>query len=131
MNLDFDTIERQEIIGRGSFGEVYRGIYKPTGEEIAIKIVDLESAEDEIETIQQEISILKKCSSPYIIKYYGSFIRGTKLWLVMEFMAGGSVKDHLDLFGPLKEVRFLREFSHQNKMFSSFLALTMLQFIFV
>jgi serine/threonine-protein kinase 24/25/MST4 len=112
MNLDFDTIELQEIIGRGSFGEVYRGIYKPTQEEIAIKIVDLDSAEDEIEIIQQEISILKKCSSPYIIKYYGSFIRGTKLWLVMEFMAGGSVKDHLDLFGPLKEVRFLREFGH-------------------
>jgi serine/threonine protein kinase len=103
MNLDFDNIERHEVIGRGSFGEVYKGIYKPTGEEIAVKIVDLESAEDEIETIQQEISILKNCSSPYIIKYYGSFIRGTKLWLVMEFMGGGSVKDHLDLFGPLDE----------------------------
>lgn len=105
MNVDFSTVEIQELTGRGSFGEVYKGIYKPTGQEIAIKIVDLESAEDEIEAIQQEITILKSCLSPYIVRYYGSFIRKTKLWLVMEYMGGGSVKDHLDLFGPLEEVR--------------------------
>ena len=66
---------------------------KRTGQAVAIKIIDIESAEDEVEDIIQEIAILSELQSPFVTKYYGSYAKGAELWIVMEFCAGGSCAD--------------------------------------
>ncbi|KAK7416565.1 hypothetical protein QQZ08_011963 [Neonectria magnoliae] len=86
-----------EELGRGSFGVVYKGIEKSTGELVAIKHIDLESNDDDIQDIQAEIAVLATCDSPYVTQYKESFLRGTKLWIVMELLTGGSA---LDLLKP-------------------------------
>ncbi|KAI1366577.1 kinase-like domain-containing protein [Xylaria arbuscula] len=86
-----------EELGRGSFGIVYKGIEKATGEVVAIKHIDLESTDDDIQDIQAEISVLATCASSYVTQYKASFLRGSKLWIVMEYLGGGSC---LDLLKP-------------------------------
>lgn len=55
--------------------------------------IDLESSDDDIQDIQQEISVLSTCNSPFVTQYKASFLRGHKLWIVMEFLGGGSCLD--------------------------------------
>ncbi|KAB2095751.1 hypothetical protein ES319_A01G061100v1 [Gossypium barbadense] len=95
---------QSELIGRGSFGDVYKAFDKELNKEVAIKVIDLEESEDEIEDIQKEISVLSQCRCPYITEYYGSYLHQTKLWIIMEYMAGGSVADLLQSGHPLDEM---------------------------
>ncbi|EGD80529.1 STE/STE20/YSK protein kinase [Salpingoeca rosetta] len=107
----FTTLDR---VGKGSFGEVFKGINRKTKQVVAIKLIDLEEAEDEIEDIQQEMSVLAECDSKFVTKYYGSYLKGTKLWIIQEFLSGGSALDLMKA-GPCDETSIaviLREVLH-------------------
>lgn len=63
-----DYYVKQDRVGKGSFGEVYKGFDKRSRQPVAIKIIDLENAEDEIDDIQQEIAILSQLDSAHVTK---------------------------------------------------------------
>lgn len=91
-----------EKLGTGSFGVVYKAMHNETKQIVAIKQIDLEDCDDDILEIQQEIASLAQCDSEYVTRYYGSFVVAYKLWIVMEYLAGGSCLDLLKA-GPFSE----------------------------
>ncbi|SOV07741.1 Ste20-like kinase Don3 [Ustilago sp. UG-2017a] len=90
-----EQYELLEKIGAGSFGTVYKAMHKQSRQIVAIKQVDLEDSDDDISEIQQEIAHLAQCDSEWVTRYYGSFVKGYKLWIIMEYLAGGSCLDLL------------------------------------
>ena len=47
------------------------------------------------EDIQQEIAMLSQCSSPYVTKYFASYLKDSELEIVIEHLGGGSALDLL------------------------------------
>lgn len=62
---------------------------------VAIKVLNLDTAEDEIKDVQQEIALLSQLAladAQNVTKYHGSFLNGSKLWIIMDYCSGGSVR---------------------------------------
>jgi len=91
--MSLERYEKITQIGRGNYGTVWKALDKTTGTTVAIKIIDLENSGDEIDDIQKEITALSKMSSKNVTQYYESFIVDTYLWIIMEYLGGGSVRD--------------------------------------
>jgi hypothetical protein len=91
-----DRYTIHEKVGKGAYGDVYRATHIATREPMAIKIIDLEYSEDDIEEVRKEISIMSELQSKYLTRLHESFAEGCKLYIVMEFLDGGSVRDLLD-----------------------------------
>ncbi|KAL5039925.1 hypothetical protein BDV3_002361 [Batrachochytrium dendrobatidis] len=100
-----DVYELQSRIGEGSYGKVYLGIHKVTKELVAIKIIDIEECGDDIDEIRNEIAVLSDLHSPWVTRYHGSFIKGSCMWIIMEYCSGGSCRDMLSKYGVFDETQ--------------------------
>uniref|UniRef100_A0AAR2L052 non-specific serine/threonine protein kinase n=1 Tax=Pygocentrus nattereri TaxID=42514 RepID=A0AAR2L052_PYGNA len=90
--------ELVEVVGNGTYGQVYKGRHVKTGQLAAIKVMDV--TEEEEDEIKLEINMLKTYSHHRnIATYYGAFVKKSpagqddQLWLVMEYCGAGSVTD--------------------------------------
>lgn len=91
--LEVSAYQRTKVIGQGKFGVVYRGYHKQTKKVVAIKVLELDTKYDEVVDVQQEIQFLADLKhTPNVTHYYGSFLHGTKLWIIMDYCAGGSMR---------------------------------------
>jgi serine/threonine-protein kinase 24/25/MST4 len=77
---------------------VHKARILSSGDIVAVKIIPV-TEQDEIASIQKEISMLRECNHPNIVKYYGSWRTHDALWICMEYCAGGSVSDVMHTCG--------------------------------
>ncbi|KAI3653561.1 hypothetical protein MP228_001508 [Amoeboaphelidium protococcarum] len=103
----------QEVLGKGSYGEVNKGIEKQTGAVVAIKCISIDRTSSTdiacMNSIMKEIAILKDCSHRNIVRYYNSFINlgADVLFIVMEYCGAGSVRDLFAAMEQPLEERFI------------------------
>ena len=87
-----------EELGFGGFAKVVEGIHIPTGEKVAIKILDknkLYSDSLALKRIKLEISILKNTRHKNIIKLYEVMETPQKIYLIMEYCKGGELFNYI------------------------------------
>ncbi|GCC22194.1 serine/threonine-protein kinase PAK 3 isoform X3 [Chiloscyllium punctatum] len=83
---------RFEKIGQGASGTVYTAIDIATGQEVAIKQMNLQQ-QPKKELIINEILVMRENKNANIVNYLDSYLVGDELWVVMEYLAGGSLTD--------------------------------------
>ena len=97
-------IEILSLLGEGSFGAVYKAQHQPTGAIVAVKVIphgNRPTARDNSK-ILDEIEILSRCDSPFIVGYFECFFKPAlidkpgEMWIVMEYCEGGSMIDLLE-----------------------------------
>jgi 5'-AMP-activated protein kinase catalytic alpha subunit len=94
-----------EQIGQGTFSKVTRAFHIITEQIVAVKILDKQKIEDEIdiERIIREIEILRSISHPNISQMYETYSTVHNFYLMMEYVEGG------DLFDFISDNCFLPE----------------------
>uniref|UniRef100_A0A4W6DYA0 non-specific serine/threonine protein kinase n=1 Tax=Lates calcarifer TaxID=8187 RepID=A0A4W6DYA0_LATCA len=114
---------RYEKIGQGASGTVYTAIDVATGQEVAIKQINLQK-QPKKELIINEILVMKELKNPNIVNFLDSFLVGDELFVVMEYLAGGSLTDvvtetcmdEAQIAAVCREVLQALEFLHANQV---------------
>jgi serine/threonine protein kinase len=121
--------QKGKLIGKGGYGKVYSGLNTKDGKHIAIKEMELGMLRKRVSTTRQsqssnkdadfknqigevtnEISLMQSLNHKNIVKFLGSEvdIKNKKLYIFMEKVSGGSIKDMLEMYGPLPESVILK-----------------------
>ncbi|KAL0248950.1 hypothetical protein GEMRC1_004184 [Eukaryota sp. GEM-RC1] len=114
----------QQQIGAGASATVYRALCESLNIEVAIKVVDLDSASSSMDEIRKELQVMSSCNHSNIVTYYVSFVHQQSLWLVMPLLLG-SLRDIMKAVNPsgldeisiatiLREVLKSLDYLHKN-----------------
>lgn len=119
--FDNDEFRLGDLIGKGGSGIVHRGLYK--GQIHAVKIICL-IGDNNSQELEQEVQILKSLDHPRIVRLRGVIVKqkelndGSKVskidiaFMLLEYMAGGSLSSLLKDFGPLP-LELIRKYTAQ------------------
>jgi len=103
----YGKYEPKEVLGRGVSSTVRRCVEKETGDEYAVKIIDISEAEhgsDIMESTHSEIQVLRMVQGhPYVIELHGVFESETHIFLVFELLRQGELFDYLTTVVTLSE----------------------------
>ncbi|KAJ8750175.1 hypothetical protein K2173_014090 [Erythroxylum novogranatense] len=79
-----------EEVGEGVSATVYRALCVPLNEIVAIKVLDLEKCNNDLDGIRREVQTMTLIDHSNVLRAHCSFTSGSSLWVVMPYMAGGS-----------------------------------------
>ncbi|HLY26015.1 MAG TPA: protein kinase, partial [Aggregatilineales bacterium] len=100
----------EEPIGAGGMGTVYRAVDTQSGDMVAVKLLQHDpfaTSPQSLERFIREGEALRRLNHPNIVKMLGALDEGDEHYLVMEYVAGGSLRDALRAHGPLPVNRVL------------------------
>lgn len=99
--ISLDDIDLGPVLGTGTVGTVYQGIFNNSGTEVAIKILQPAISQDALirKRFRREMEILGRLEHPHIIRYFGGGEHDGQLFYAMELLEGGNVRDLLERYG--------------------------------
>lgn len=101
------SVGKDDMIGEGSYGAVYKGKHNFTGYTRAIKIIKKStktSRKDKEEEILNEIEILKKMDHPNVVKIFEFYNSNEAYFLVTELCSEGELFKEVDEYGAMEEI---------------------------
>ncbi|XP_041954430.1 myosin light chain kinase 2, skeletal/cardiac muscle isoform X4 [Alosa sapidissima] len=121
---NFYTINRQEVIGGGRFGQVHKCIENSSGLTLAAKIIKARSPKEK-EVVKNEIQVMNQLDHANLIQLYAAYESRTDIILVLEYVDGGELFDRIIdenyTLTELDTVMFIRQICeglrHMHKMY--------------
>lgn len=99
-----DNYVLERTIGKGQYGEVYKGYKKDTGLDVAIKAVNRKNLKGKFyELLENEIKVLRSCNNGNIIKLYDIRKTSNNIYLMIEYCNEGDLMQYLKKRGKLTE----------------------------
>ncbi|KAG0577472.1 hypothetical protein M758_5G151700 [Ceratodon purpureus] len=113
-NLDWEIdpneieLETSELIGKGSFGEIRKTLWR--GTPVAVKTIrpSLHNDRMVVKDFQHEVQLLVKVRHPNIVQFIGAVTRQKPLMLVTEYLAGGDLHELLQKKEALSPDRIVK-----------------------
>ncbi|CAM40217.1 putative protein kinase [Leishmania braziliensis MHOM/BR/75/M2904] len=102
------SVKLLERVGRGTFGDVYRGEDLDSGSIIAVKEIVVphdftKDVEKQLAALESEIRVMRRLHHPHVVTYLGAVREGNSLRIFMEFVGGGTVGSKVESVGGLCE----------------------------
>ena len=82
-----------KAIGKGAFGVVYKAFELCSGRRVAIKQIKIDTNNKNL--VAKEIEVLKKVEHPNIVKYFNFLKEDNYIFIIMEFLEGGTLKEYI------------------------------------
>eukprot|EP00730_Choanoeca_flexa_P012447 TRINITY_DN4283_c0_g1_i1.p1 TRINITY_DN4283_c0_g1~~TRINITY_DN4283_c0_g1_i1.p1 ORF type:complete len:419 (+),score=101.00 TRINITY_DN4283_c0_g1_i1:213-1469(+) len=101
--LNRTAFERLSRLGQGEARAVYKVRHKDTDLTLVQKVVHHDGTPESFDTLKNELELMHNLHSPEIVNFYGSFIEGVEVNIIMEFMDGGSLEALLERMGCIDE----------------------------
>lgn len=104
LKCDIPGFEIKEKLGSGGMGSVYKALQTSLNRNVAIKLLERESASEEfIKRFEREAKVLAKLSHNHIVSCYDAGITDTHLYIIMEYLSGGTLDGYIKEHGALSE----------------------------